>query len=377
LETDIPDEELKVDAYGESEYSKSRDVARKRASLGVVGLKESNLLSLSTEEGYDPNGPVQRKFLQLPKTTKASNENGGDANGANKHSDVTKLTPTTYNSTVTGWEKCVDCKYNSFCDDVTHKSEYMAILLHDREYDTIDTEDCECNVCNGGAVHNGCVFRELLRLKTEYRLFDKRNYCLCSVCIPFKYRKMCLRQELRVLRRDGTDLYYRLTYHGDDGKEGYHANTNGYYEDSEEESDEEEQLFGVNFKNALSLNDVDMEITKEDKIDFRNCIDCTFNGFCDDLRHKKLYMLLLRLDIEEFDDLDDECSCLVCEFKGAAHSGCARREIIRLKFDFLLFDKRNLCYCPECVPFKYRTRCLRQEMKLLRRRKNVDLYCNL
>lgn len=71
---------------------------------------------------------------------------------------------------------------------------------------------CSCNVCNGGAVHNGCVYRELLRLKTEYRLFDKRNLCFCSTCIPFKYRKVCLRQELRNLRRQGIDLYYRSVF---------------------------------------------------------------------------------------------------------------------------------------------------------------------
>ena len=133
----------------------------------------------------------------------------------------------------------------------------------------------------------------------------------------------------------------------------------------------------VNFKNVIALDDVDMELNQQDKIEFRNCLDCSFNGFCDDVRHKVLYKLLLRLDVEEFNQLDEECSCLVCEFKGAAHSGCARREIIRLKYDFRLYDKRNLCYCPQCVPFKYRTMCLRQEMKLLRRRKNVDLYCNL
>ena len=31
-------------------------------------------------------------------------------------------------------------KYNSFCDDLVHKSEYMAILLSDRENDTFKTE---------------------------------------------------------------------------------------------------------------------------------------------------------------------------------------------------------------------------------------------
>lgn len=172
----------------------------------------------------------------------------------------------------------------------------------------------------------------------------------------------------------------RLTYHGDDGKEGYHPNIFEYLDESEdEEEDEMPSPFHktVNFKNVIALDDVDMELNQQDKIEFRNCLDCSFNGFCDDVRHKVLYKLLLRLDVEEFNQLDEECSCLVCEFKGAAHSGCARREIIRLKYDFRLYDKRNLCYCPQCVPFKYRTMCLRQEMKLLRRRKNVDLYCNL
>ena len=68
---------------------------------------------------------------------------------------------------------------------------------------------CCCNVCTGGAVHNGCVYRELLRLKTDCKLFDKRNFCFCRVCVPFKYRKMCLRQELRLMRLEGKDIYYR------------------------------------------------------------------------------------------------------------------------------------------------------------------------
>ncbi|XP_066925342.1 dentin sialophosphoprotein-like [Clytia hemisphaerica] len=345
--------------------------------LGARELRESNMLSLAVDTGTygEDDAPMQKKF-ELPKI--AIKDKIIEEPDINKHGSVARLKPTMYSDSVTGWERCVDCKYNSFCDDLVHKSEYMAILLNDRENDTVDTEDCKCNVCNGGAVHNGCVYRELLRLKTEYRLFDKRNLCLCSTCIPFKYRKVCLRQELRNLRREGVDLYYRLTYHGDDGKEGYHPNINDYYVESDEEEETENHPFsGVSFKNVLCLDDVDMELTNEDKINFRNCVDCSFNGFCDDLRHKKLFKLLLRLDVEEFDDLDDDCSCLVCEFKGSAHSGCARREIIRLKYDFLLYDKRNLCYCPQCIPFRYRSMCLRQEMKLLRRRKNVDLYCNL
>jgi len=175
-------------------------------------------------------------------------------------------------------------------------------------------------------------------------------------------------------------LFLRLTYHGDDGKEGYHQNLSELYDDSREELDEGMEAvdpYGANFKNVLCLDNVTVELSTQDKIDFRNCLDCSFNGFCDDLRHKKLYRLLLLLDVEEFENLEDDCACLVCEFKGAAHSGCARRELIRLKYDFLLYDKRNLCCCPQCVPFKYRNMCLRQELKLLRRRKNIDLYCNL
>ena len=70
--------------------------------------------------------------------------------------------------------------------------------------------DCPCNVCTtGGAAHNGCVYREIVRLRNNYKLFDRRNLCICSVCVPFKYRTMCLRQELRILRQEGKDEYFR------------------------------------------------------------------------------------------------------------------------------------------------------------------------
>ena len=171
---------------------------------------------------------------------------------------------------------------------------------------------------------------------------------------------------------------FRLTYDGDDGKEGYHPPKNDDSDDSNYHSDNEYDIIDREQEiNAMYLDDLDIELTKEDKFDFRNCIDCQFNGFCDDIRHKKLYVMLLRIDDEDFDQLEEDCGCLVCAFKGAAHSGCAEREIKRLRYDLLLFDKRNLCYCLECVPFKYRSICLRQEMKLLRRNGNINLYNKL
>lgn len=280
----------------------------------------------------------------------------------------------------TGWECCVECKHNGFCDDLVHKAEYLTIILGDVENDpNADAEVCSCYVCKSGAVHNGCVYRELMRLKTDYRLFDRRNLCLCNVCVPFKYRKMCLRQELRLLRKNGKNLYYRLTHHGEDGNEGYHPNEfREYSNDNFDQEDETNEMANDDKPiDAMSLDEIDLDLVNADKIDFRNCIDCQFNGFCDNLRHKKLYLLLIHIDDEDFEDLEDECGCLVCEFGGAAHSGCVQREMKRLKYDVLLFDKRNLCTCRECVPFKYRSICLRQEMKLLRRNHGVNLYKNL
>ena len=65
-------------------------------------------------------------------------------------------------------------------------------------------------------------------------------------------------------------ILFSLTYHGDDGKEGYHPNINEYYVESDEEEEQQSHSFtGVNFKNVLCLDDVDMELTKEDKINFR------------------------------------------------------------------------------------------------------------
>lgn len=125
---------------------------------------------------------------------------------------------------------------------------------------------------------------------------------------------------------------------------------------------------------AISISDIKLQLTKEDKISYRDCPDCQCNGFCDNVRHKKIYMMLLRIDDCDFDELQDECWCLVCEFKGAAHSGCAEREIRRLKYDLRIFDVRNLCYCKECVPFKYRKKCLRQELKEKRRKRGIDMY---
>ncbi|XP_057298667.1 putative histone-lysine N-methyltransferase 1 [Hydractinia symbiolongicarpus] len=276
------------------------------------------------------------------------------------------------NSGETGVENCVECNYNGFCDDQTHKEEYMSTLLADAEKSDMN-EDCVCNVCTDGGVHNGCVYREISRLKHHYKLFDKRNLCFCKVCFPFKYRQMCLRQELRVLRKKGKNLYYRLTCDSDDDDTGYHPGLR--YGDSlidnyDSESDGEKNQ-------AKSVNDIELKITKEDKISFRNCLDCQFTGFCEDIRHKKLYTRLLRHDDVNFDELEEPCACLVCVFKGAAHSGCVRREMKRLRYDLKLFDERNLCECEICVPFKYRTICLRQELKKLRRKRNINLYPKL
>jgi len=338
--------------------------------------RESNMNEKNTVEDQ----MNKRNTLKKTKKVKEASREKGSSDTKSKHEiilrDLPSMDEIKRSSEMlgkTGWEKCADCRYNGFCDNTTHKREYMLILLADAKYNEFDKEDCSCNVCNGGAVHNGCIFRELLRLKTEYRIFDKRNLCFCKTCIPFKYRKLCLRQELRLMKLEGKDIYYRLTFDGEDGDEGYHPPSLDS-DDSNYHSDEEHNDDVIN---ALYIDDIGLELTKEDKIDFRNCIDCQFNGFCDNIRHKKLYLMLLRIDDEDFEDLESECGCLVCEFHGSAHSGCADRETKRLKYDLLLFDIRNLCYCRECVPFKYRNRCLRQEMKMLRREKGVNLYSNL
>jgi len=277
---------------------------------------------------------------------------------------------------VKGWEKCVDCKYNDFCDKTRHKDEYIHLLWEDEKKsldELADAEPCTCTVCTGGAVHNGCFYRELLRLKSEYLLFDKNNFCFCSECIPFKYRKMCLREELRQLRLSGSDHYYRLTTH--EGDDGIIRNQMGFGDDDSDgygSDDEMNKTYG--FMQAIMLDDIKIEITRQDKIDFRDCPDCQCNGFCDNIRHKKLYQMLLKIDDEDFGVLQDECWCLVCEFKGSAHSGCAERELRRLKYDLMIFDVRNLCYCRECVPFKYRRTCLRQELKMKRRQRGINLY---
>jgi len=269
-------------------------------------------------------------------------------------------------------ESCVDCKLNDFCDDPRHKDEYWHMLYHDSLSPQPDTfDDCECSVCTGSAVHNGCFFRELLRLKTQFRTFDKHNYCYCSVCIPFKYRRMCLRQEFKLFRRDRQDHYYRLTDNtGDDGVVRFEI------EWGSEDSDAED-VPGYGFMQAIALTEIKLKLTKDDKLSYRDCPDCQCNGFCDNIRHKKIYMMLLRIDDIDFNELQDNCWCLVCEFKGAAHSGCAEREIRRLKYDLRIFDVRNLCYCNQCVPFKYRKKCLRQELKEKRRRRGIDMYHHL
>lgn len=272
-----------------------------------------------------------------------------------------------------GWESCIDCRYNDFCDNPKHKDEYIHMLWED-EKKPIPQElpECNCNVCKGGAVHNGCLYREILRLKSEYLIFDKHNYCYCSECIPFKYRKVCLRQELRMLRMEGSNHYYRLTTH--EGDDGVVRNDKPYESDSDGYGSDEETSKTYGYIQAIDLDDILIEITRQDKIDFRDCPDCQCNGFCDNIRHKKLYQMLLRIDDEDFGILQDECYCLVCEFKGAAHSGCVERELRRLKYDLMLFDIRNLCYCRECVPFKYRKICLRQELKQKRRQRGINLY---
>jgi len=273
-----------------------------------------------------------------------------------------------------GWMNCVDCRYNDFCDKPRHKDEYIHLLWEDekRPYDA-QFEECKCNVCTGGAVHNGCFYRELLRLKSEYLTFDKNNYCFCSECIPFKYRRTCLRTELRQLRLQGSDHYYRLTTH--EGDDGIVRNQNAWAdEDSDGYGSDEEANKTYGFMQAILLNDIKIEITRQDKIDYRDCPDCQCNGFCDNIRHKKLYQMLLRIDDEDFGILQDECWCLVCEHKGSAHSGCVERELRRLKYDLMVFDVRNLCYCRECVPFKYRRTCLRQELKMKRRQRGINLY---
>jgi len=104
-------------------------------------------------------------------------------------SPVIRIVEPCYNNK--GWECCVDCRYNDFCDRAKHKDEYIHMLWEDEKKEG-PVEECKCNVCTGGAVHNGCFYRELLRLKSEYLVFDKNNYCFCSECIPFKYRKNML-----------------------------------------------------------------------------------------------------------------------------------------------------------------------------------------
>jgi len=275
-----------------------------------------------------------------------------------------------------GWEGCIDCRYNDFCDDPKHKDEYIHMLFEDAKRPLPDKlEECTCNVCTGGAVHNGCFYRELLRLKTEYLIFDKYNYCFCSECIPFKYRRICLRQEFKLFRYDGADHYDRLTTN--DGDDGIVRNQVAWDDEWSSTDEEEEEGLGYGFMQAISMDDVKIDLTRDDKISFRDCPDCQCNGFCDNIRHKKIYLMLLKIDDEDFDILRDECWCLVCEFKGAAHSGCAERELRRLKYDLMLFDVRNLCYCHECVPFKYRQLCLRQELKLKRRNRGIDMYHHL
>ena len=34
---------------------------------------------------------------------------------------------------IIGWEKCVDCKYNDFCDKARHKDEYIHLLWEDEK----------------------------------------------------------------------------------------------------------------------------------------------------------------------------------------------------------------------------------------------------
>jgi len=116
------------------------------------------------------------------------------------------------------WQLCQDCRFSGFCDYQKHKDEYMLQLIQDANSDISSNQACACNVCNGGAVHNGCVYRELVRLRNDFKLFDKQNLCSCSLCIPFKYRTICLREELRRMKMNGNDIYYRLSYTGNDGR---------------------------------------------------------------------------------------------------------------------------------------------------------------
>ena len=99
--------------------------------------------------------------------------------------------------------KCADCQHSAFCDDRFHKELYLEILQYDLSREPIE-ESCWCHVCkSGAAVHNGCLFREVLRLKNNFKVFDRRNMCYCENCVPYRHRAVCLREELRQVRRGG------------------------------------------------------------------------------------------------------------------------------------------------------------------------------
>merc|ERR1712096_580735 len=53
-----------------------------------------------------------------------------------------------------GWEKCVDCKYNDFCDKPRHKDEYIHLRWEDEKKSDEELmeeaqEECTCTVCSG------------------------------------------------------------------------------------------------------------------------------------------------------------------------------------------------------------------------------------
>ena len=110
-------------------------------------------------------------------------------------------------------DRCNDCVHNGFCDYDDHKRIYREAIAIECSLELDVLLPCECYVCKENSSHNGCIFREVLRLVCiDYKMFDKRNFCFCSECIPYRYRNVCLREELRQFREACQEM------EGDDGR---------------------------------------------------------------------------------------------------------------------------------------------------------------
>ena len=105
--------------------------------------------------------------------------------------------------------KCEDCQHNGFCDNEYHKEIYREALSIEVQLDLDVLLPCDCYACENGSAHNGCVYREILRLKNPFKIFDKSNFCFCQECIPYKYRSKCLREEMRILRENANRFNFQ------------------------------------------------------------------------------------------------------------------------------------------------------------------------